>query len=224
MDTVGAQPVYSVDRNNDGTGMGSGLIWIIFLFFIIAFANNSGMFSGNGRMNCASTQDVNSGFNFQSVQSDLRALERGQCQSGYENAMLINGVNSNITNGVSSIINGINTLGYNNQQCCCDINRNIDNLRFENSKNTCEIVNVNNQNTQKIIDTITQNEIQRLRDELADARLKISNTDQTATLVSAIRPTPIPAYITCSPYSTAYYGYNNGCNGCYNGCYNYSCN
>lgn len=87
------------------------------------------------------------------------------------------------------------------------------------AKNTCDIINANNANTQRIIDTLTQNEITALRTELQSAQLALQNNAQTQTLVNQLKPVPIPAYLTCSPYqsysypygyNTAGCGYNNG--------------
>ena len=64
---------------------------------------------------------------------------------------------------------------------------------------------------------ITQNTIDDLRDRLNSARDELGNLRQTASIIAAVRPFPIPAYPTCSPY-TSYgnFGWNNGCNGCGN--------
>lgn len=68
---------------------------------------------------------------------------------------------------------------------------------------------------QRIIDTITQDKIQSLQTELQSAQLQLSNVSQTQNIINALRPTAVPAYLTCSPYQ-AMMGYNNcGCNaGC----------
>lgn len=44
---------------------------------------------------------------------------------------------------------------------------------------------------------------------------------QSANIINTLRPCPIPAYITCSPYESNFYatrgfGYGFGCNGCGN--------
>ena len=63
---------------------------------------------------------------------------------------------------------------------------------------------------------ITQNTIDDLRDRLNSARDQLGNLQQTASIIASLRPYPQPAYITCSPYASAF-GYNNGgCNGCGN--------
>ena len=77
-----------------------------------------------------------------------------------------------------------------------------------------DVIDAQNAGTQRIIDTITQYKIQSLQTELQSAQLQLSNVAQTNNIINALRPTPIPAYITCSPYQAAT-GYNCGCNvGC----------
>ena len=50
--------------------------------------------------------------------------------------------------------------------------------------------------------------------ELQTANFQLSQQAQNATLISALRPFPQPAYVTCSPY-TAANGFGCGCNtGC----------
>ena len=71
-------------------------------------------------------------------------------------------------------------------------------------------------NTQRIVDVMTQNTIQGLRDELQAAQLQLGNLSQTQSLINELRPCAKPAYITCSPYQVnpAFgYGWNNNC-GC----------
>lgn len=60
---------------------------------------------------------------------------------------------------------------------------------------------------------MTQNEIQSLRDQLQTANFQLSQQAQNATLIATLRPTPIPAYQTCSPYQSAAMFANSGC-GC----------
>lgn len=66
---------------------------------------------------------------------------------------------------------------------------------------------------------MTQNELQRLREQNNALTLQVSQASQSAAIINALRPNPIPAYITCSPYESAMYGaygFNNGC-GCNSG-------
>ena len=45
--------------------------------------------------------------------------------------------------------------------------------------------------------------MQELRDKLQSAQYQIDNMNQTQQLVGILRPFPAPAYITCSPYTSA---------------------
>lgn len=106
--------------------------------------------------------------------------------------------------------------------CCCETNRNIDSVRYENAKNTCEIITNNNMNTrdlieagnlntQRIIDMMTQNTIQDLRDKNQALALSAALQQQTTNITNITNPRVTPAYPVCSPYE-ALYNFN-GC-GC----------
>lgn len=112
---------------------------------------------------------------------------------------------------------GLNSEIANNrfasQQCCCETNRNIDSVKFENLNNTRDIIANATANTQAILDKMCANEIQNLRDELNETRRQADICSQNAFLVNQIRPFPVPSYEVCSPYgvTNAFYG---GCGTC----------
>ena len=86
-----------------------------------------------------------------------------------------------------------------------ETNRNIDAVRYENAKNTCDIINANTANTQRIMDMLAQNQMQNLRDELYSTRAALSNNIQTQNILGALQPVPRPAYVTSSPYAANNY-------------------
>lgn len=59
-------------------------------------------------------------------------------------------------------------------------------------------------NTQKILDMICNQETQRLRTELAEARVIAQNNQQTNDLIARLAPVPTPSYIVNSPYQSIY--------------------
>jgi hypothetical protein len=139
------------------------------------------------------------------------------CQLGYDNLAQINTVNQNISQQGFNTQSGISQLGYNMQSCCCETNRNIDSVRYENAQNTCAIIQAQNSNTQKILDKMCETEVNNLREQLQLANFQISQQAQNATLINALRPTPTPSYLTCSPYQSqllALNAFGNGCSGC----------
>lgn len=62
---------------------------------------------------------------------------------------------------------------------------------------------------------IQSDKIEQLRDQVYASNLALNNANLANQIVNSVRPTPTPAYLTCSPY----FAYNTlGCNGC--GCNN----
>lgn len=86
------------------------------------------------------------------------------------------------------------------QQCCCETNRNIDAVRAENYKNTCEITTAIHAEAEATRALMTANVMQELRDQLQAAQLQLGNLSQTQNIINAVRPFPQPAYITCDRF------------------------
>lgn len=198
------------DNYDDGMFGGNGS-WVFFLFFLLAWGG--GGFWGNNRgvEQVATNAEVQRGFDNQNVMNKLNGLENGLCDGFYaQNTTMLNGFNGvqrDVCTGFAGVNAAINQSRFDAQQCCCDIMQN------------------NDRNTQRIIDHMTQSEVQTLRDQLQTANFQLSQQAQSANIIGQLRPTPTPAYLTCSPYesniyaSRGFYGngwFNNGC--CNNGC------
>lgn len=87
-------------------------------------------------------------------------------------------------------------LGYQNQLCCCNLQ---------------SAIHAEGEQTRALI---TENTIQNLRDGLSASQALLNISAQTQNIVNQLKPFPVPAYITCSPYatnSTYYSGYGCGC-------------
>ena len=212
------------NRNNDGMfGGGNGTwVWVFFLFFLLAwggggfgfgFGNNA---AAQGALTRAELYD---GLNYNQLENAVRGIQNGLCDGFYaQNTTMLQGMNG-IQNQLCQGFNGVNSniaeSRFAAQQCCCETNRNIDAVRYENARNTCDIVNAIKADGDATRALMTQNTIQELRDNLQAAQLQLGNISQTQTIINAVRPFPIPSYITCSPY-TAVNGY--GVCGCGNGC------
>lgn len=84
-------------------------------------------------------------------------------------------------------------------QCCCDILRGEDQIRFEAQQNKCEVMKNDDCNTQKILDKMACNEIQELRDKLQAEKFQNSQLMQNTFLVNSLRPYPTPSYPSCNP-------------------------
>lgn len=188
---------------------GYGGILALIIIFVLLFGNGGWGNNGNNSTNMqagmyATQADIQRGFDNSAAVSKLDGISNGICDATFAlNNAITNGfANSALANvqGFNGVNQGINTLGYQMQQCCCETNRNIDAMRYEAAKNTCDVIQANNMNTQRIIDTMTANTIQELRDQVQTYQSALNNNAQTTTLINALRPVPTPAYITCSPY------------------------
>lgn len=220
--------------NNDGFGYASD--WIIWLIVIAAIFGNGwgfGGFGGNGGTNTP-------GFQGFATRSDIDAALSTQ---GIENG--ITGISSELCSGFSGVNANIANLGYQLQQCCCDNRAGIADVNYNlaaqtnilqntvnNNGNAIQqalnsgfrdVIDAQNAGTQRIVDLFTQDKIQSLQTELQSAQLQLSNAAQTNNIVNALRPTPVPAYLTCSPYQTIVnptgFAFGVSGNGCgYNAC------
>lgn len=83
--------------------------------------------------------------------------------------------------------------------------------RFDNQQNQCATLQAIDKVGDRIIDHMTQQETQRLRDENQTLRFQASQTAQNQYLTDTLRPCPIPAYQTCNPWSTNGTAYNSCC-------------
>ena len=211
-------------KNSDGDGLwgnGSGM-WVLFLFFLMAWGNG-GLWGNKGGINDSAVQgaltrsDLFEGFNMQDINSQLRGITSGLSDSAYE-------INNGIKDLSVSTLQGFNTtqmgmmqgfdstgqriadLGFQVQNVGCNLRQGQEAIKYENAKNTCDIVNAVNASAQRVIDQMTSDKIDDLRTELQSAQLQLSNNAQTANLISTLRPFPQPAYITCSPYMSSNVG------------------
>ena len=182
-------------------------LWIIVLFFIFAMNGNGfGFGNGNGALTRA---ELAQGFADNTVLRKLDGITNGLSDGFYAQ-------NTTTLNGFNGLGQEIANNRFAAQQCCCETNRNIDSVKYENAQNTCAIVNAINADGEKTRALITQNEIQALRDKLQDTRLELSQVNQNAQIIGALQQkAPIPAYQVMSPYMSNLYacGYGNGCCG-----------
>lgn len=246
---------YAVGRDANGSGGGwgdgNGFLWIIAL--AILFGRNGfgfgGGFGGGGccQSACATQADLANGFSQNTIQrgideillqntNNLNFINQGF--AGLNTSIITNGYETRnaVTNGFAGVNNAICTLGYNNAQlfngisreigdCCCKVNRSIDNINYNMATNTCAITNAINNSSRDIIDNqnanyralheeIVANKIEAKNERIAEQQaqinalqLKASQEAQNAYLISQLKaPCPIPAYTVPNP------------NCCYNNC------
>lgn len=226
-------------RNCNDGGFGWGgewLLWIIVIFALFGgWGNGFGGFGGNG-----------GGFNTPAAQgyatrSDIdAALSTQGIESG------ITGIGTQLCNGFNSVNSNISNLGYNLQNCCCDLKQGLGDVNYNlaaqtnilqntvNNNGTAiqqalntgfrDVIDAQNAGTQRIVDMITQDKIQSLQTDLQSAQLQLSNNAQTERIVNTLRPPVVPSYTVMSPYTSIInptgftFGVSNGCGCGYNAC------
>lgn len=210
--------IAAVTDGKDNDGWDGGWFWIVVLFlFMFGFGGN-GFNRDTGALTRA---ELAEGFNFQDINGQLRGITNGLCDGFYSQSTTMmsgfNGIQRDLCQGFNGIGAQIAESRFASQQCCCETNRNIDLVRAEAYKNTCEITNAIHCEGEQTRALINSNTMQDLRDKLADrdrdlqtANFQLSQQAQNATLISALRPFPQPAYVTCSPYTSS----NGTCNCC----------
>ena len=184
---------------DDGFGYGSWF-WIIIILF--AFWGN-----GFGNRNNGLETDIDTRFlerdifnTNQNVSATGCQTQRDVLESKYDlgTQVLENRFNcsQNACNTQNEILQNrydnalqTQTLSAQAAQCCCDLKTAI-HAEGEATRNMLQ-----------------SDKIEQLRDQVFASNLALNNANLANTVINAVRPTPTPAYLTCSPY----FAYNMGC-------------
>lgn len=217
---LSAADVAAVTRNNDDNGWGGGCwwIWIIliaFLFPMMGGWNRGGVETG--------VQDnfISDEFVKRDIFNTNQNVSNTACQT--QRDVLENRYTTQL---------GLQQLQASQQNCCCETQKEIlqsrydtalmaQNMQAQMAQCCCDIKESILADGNATRQLLQENTIQALRDKLADrdrdlqnAYNQISQVSQESRIINAVRPTPTPAYLTCSPYF-AYNmnGYGGGCCG-----------
>ena len=234
--------------SDGGFGNGSDAWWIIILVLLFGWGRNGngGFGGGEGYNPCcapATAQGMADAFNFSQLDNGIRGIEQGICNGFYTSSQQMNSVlaalqdcccktQTSMLTGFHGVESALCSMGYQNQagfnnlsnqlaSCCCDIARGQDGLKYNLANATSQLIVAGDKNTDRIISYLEQNEKDKLRTELQSAQFQLSQLSQTDNIINRLMPVPKPAYLTCSPYASAFgiggFGQNYG-GGCTCGC------
>ena len=203
---LSAGDILALTKNNENGMWDNPFIYLVWLAVL---GGGNGLFGNRGDaavQGAITRSDLFEGFNNQDVNGQLRAITNGICDGFYA-------INSGLKDGFYGTQGALSENRFAAEKCCCETNRNIDAVRYEGSQNTCAITNAIHAEGEATRALINANMMQELRDKL-EARdrdvmvrdFQLSQLSQTAALVGELRPCAKPAYITCSPYTTAPFG------------------
>lgn len=207
-------------RNGNGWGDGMGFMWIFALLILanggFGFGNN-GFANAIGYENLATSNEVQRGFDNQNSMANereiLAAINNNSLQ-GMQNAnqntqymmSAFNDKYNELQRDIAGIALAQQQTMANQQECCCNTLRAIDGINFNAAMNTAATnANITAQ-TQRILDTLAENEMQRLREQ--------NQTLQTAQMLN-----PIENRLSMIPTYPNTFAYNAGSNPfCQNNC------
>ncbi len=192
----------ALQRSGDGMSNGNGSwIWFILILLFVG-----GGFWGNGR----NASNLNQDFIQRDIFNTNQNVSDSACQTQKEV------IESRYTGQL-----GLQNLGQQLSNCCCETNNSINAVRADAYKNTCDITTAIHAEGEATRSLINAQAMQDLRDRLNDrdrelmtANFQLSQQAQTQGIVDQLRPCPKPAYLTCSPYFAYNQGF--GCGGCGN--------
>ena len=203
---LSAGDILALTKNNENGMWDNPFIYLVWLAVL---GGGNGLFGNRGDaavQGALTRSELYEGFNTQEINGQLRGITNGICDGFYA-------VNSGMKDGFYGIQGALAENRFASQQCCCETNRNIDAVRYEGAQNTCAITNAIHAEGEATRALINANVMQELRDKL-EARdrdvmvrdFQLSQLAQTSSLIGELRPCAKPAYITCSPYTTASFG------------------
>ena len=221
----------STGCNNNGGFFGhSGWEGIIGLIVVAGlFGGGWGGFGfGGNRGGAPATQaDLSAGFANNSILSNLNDIILGQAQMQNFINQGFNGVQNTLTTSFANLNTNLCSLGYNQAQlvnglsreladCCCSTKSAIADVKYDNERNTCSIIEATNANTRAILDFLTNEKIEGLRAENTALKGRISDDYQADRIINKLSPCPSPAFIVPNPnccynYNVTGFGYGNGC-------------
>jgi len=247
---------YVTGNNNNGNNGWNDWSWIIGLAVVGGIFGNGGFGFGGGfgnRGGFGIAENYALATDFATIERKLDSVSNGICDATFSlnntitngNFNTINaitqaaaGLNTALVQGFNGIDNAVCTLGYQNQagfnsisreiaDCCCKTNLAIQDLKYSNERQTCDLITNQNNNTRAILDYLTNEKIEGLRAENVALKGQISNDRQSAYIIDALAPKcPQPAYVVqppqqvtfptncCGNVAYANYGNNNGCGCC----------
>ncbi len=229
MDNMSLADIAAVTNKDRGDGIFGdgcgGFFWIVVLFLVFGMMGG-GLWGNNSGLQGALTRgEMADGFNTAEILRNQNGIMRDQF--GVQRDVLENRYNTQL--GFAGIDKSIMENRFASQQCCCDTQKEILQNRYDaalqaqamqaqQAQCCCDVKTAIHAEGEATRALINANTMQELRDNLQAAQLQLGTLSQTNTLLSAINKTPVPAYLTCSPYQTTYNPYaNTGCCGC-SGC------
>lgn len=171
-----------MNRDNGWGNDGMAFMWI-FALLILAGGGFNGFGTNRVGEAYATQADIQRAVDLNSIQNgqaDLAAdIQRTNYEqiaatkdAAYNNLGEIRDIGSAVAVGNSNIINNLNTLQANMQNCCCTTQRAIDSVNYNIATQSAAIQANDASNTQKILDAISTNRIADMQNQINQLQLQ----------------------------------------------------
>ena len=151
---------------NGGLGGTNTWIWILLFFGFMMFSNGGFGFGGGANGGYATSSEVQRGFDNQNTVANQRealaAINAGTAQAvaatnqaKYDNINVAKDIQMALSSQISQVANMETSINDRIQQCCCETQRAIDGVNYNNAMNTS-----------KILEAISQSKIEALQNQV----------------------------------------------------------
>lgn len=236
------------EGNNGGGFMNSEGLWIIVILAMLGFGNGGFGGYGGGANGALTRAELYDGFATQNIDSAVRGVQQGICDSTYAltNAITsgFNNTNMGMMQGFNGVDRGFCDLGRQISDCCCENRAAIADLKYNLATQFCglgnqiqmqtrDIIDNQNANYRGIMDFLVSEKLASKDARIVELTNQLSQSNQNAVIRAAIDAStaeiirrtgndcPIPAYVVPNP--NCCYGNPTGVgygfqNGCGCGC------
>ncbi len=217
---------YALGQDSSGGGgfggsFGEGL-WAVIILAILFGRGGFGGFGGGmmgGGGDCGCQSAISNGFALNGLENGIRGIQQGICDSTYalNNSIMsgFHGVDNAVCNLGFNIQQGFNTIGYQNQQCCCETQRLIErgfcDVGQAINMQTRDIIDNQNANYRGLMDFMVTEKLASKDARIAELSNQLSQSNQNAVIRAAIDAStaeiirrtgndcPVPSYLVQPP-------------------------
>lgn len=187
------------NRNNCGYGNGGmwGMEWLFALLILPMMWGGNGPFNRNVNAEPVTESGLCNAMNFNNLENAVGRLGDQQNQIAMQ-------TQRDMCTGFASVTSSVNQARFENQQCCCDTQKQLLENRYLAEKNAADINANTTAQVQKVLDAICGN-------RMADMQNQINQLQLQSALCGVIR------YPNQTTFNAGFNPFFGGC-GCNTGC------
>jgi hypothetical protein len=171
-------------------GNDMGCFWI-FALLLLPGLFGGGLWGNRGQGETVTESALCNSMNFNNLENAVgrlgdqvnnayMGLQNGMSQMGYATLQNFGQTQRDMCTGFSAVTGAVNAAAAQAASCCCETNRNIDQLRYDGALNTAAVNANTTAQTQKILDAICTN-------RMADMQSRINQLELSQAMCGVVR-------------------------------------